>query len=294
MVIDKSTLIAELCSNIATVKDLDKFLLDSSTSITFKEIFQRDFVIAKEHQKVVVRFSNMPLQIASFVFHIKDLFVLEDFGDMKNIFESICEIIKKREDDFKDGLTKLLNMQGFVQSLINSTLDNQDSRATFLALKIDSKNGKQLEPKAILGIANRLKKLKLNDSDVISRWSYNIFCFFIIPDNNYTRVLEVEAQIRTILIDLDLNINIGIHRLPNPIVHFRVDTNLKDRQILDILESSNFKEIIAKTFRAMASAIDKTFLVGAKVYKDLRTKEFIKAQGVPAELLLRVNTKSIR
>jgi hypothetical protein len=178
-------------------------------------------------------------------------------------------------------------MQGFIQSLINSSLEHQNSKASFLALKIDTKDDSILESKAIIGIANRLKKISLGNWDVISRWSYNVFCLFIMPDNTYSRVLEIEKALRESLSDLDLNISIGIHRLPNTLLHFEVSENLKDKQILEVLESSSFKELIAKTFKAMGKAMDKTFIVGTKVYKDLRTKEFIKAQSIPTEFLVK-------
>jgi|GEM_PF-7102612 len=283
---DNSNIVSKLCSEIVLSNDLDSYLLDESVHKDFSKILAKRVIISKNAKKSV-GFSHSPLKVASFSFHIENVFFFDDLENRQDVFENICEIIKKKEDEFKDKFTKMLNMQGFVQALVTSSLELKNDKASFVAVKIDSESKVKLNKEAILKIANRLKNLPLNEGDIICRWSENIFCLFIIPDNNYRRVIEVEGMIRESLSDLNVLINIGIHRLPKPLVQFNLNGKERTSRVLNILEHTSFRDLVVKTFKAMSRAIDRTFIVGNSVYKDLKTNKFIKAQRVPTDLLMK-------
>ena len=83
----------------------------------------------------------------------------------------------------------------------------------------------------------------------------------------------------------------GIHRLPKGSIEFtelkEIKESYRDNKINEILQQSNFREFLLKTFKAMAKAVDTTLIVGTSVYKDIKTKEFIPIRQIPTELILK-------
>ncbi len=297
--------VAKLCSDISTCNNLDNFLLKSSTANSFSNIFLKTIVIEKSGEKKFIPFTSFPQNVGSYLFHIKDVFDLSELGESKKVFESIAEIIEKKEFDFKDKFTGLPNAEGFVQALVNSALNFNESKSSFIAFKITHKNlNSDIDKRYIQEIAKGILESNiLSSEDIFARWSYNVFCFLIIPDDKYERGLKVQDLIRNYLLNysqknkLDVNINIGIHRLPKGSIEFdskscELDLSYQDEKMAKVLNQTKFKEFILKTFKAMTKAIDTTFIVGNSVYKDIYTKEFIPITRVSTETILKNVTRS--